>query len=145
MITSSDFQTTLKNLRMVAIIQEREYLSTNSKGDIEYIIQENFLSNISSVIWRETWESNLNALKKLYVTDIPALLDLLIEQELHRELAKVKELLMISKKGLLNLKSVFDQSNHTANIDSLLEDYLDIQISHIQNELEIIAEKNDIQ
>ncbi len=128
-------QSTLKNLRMVAIVQKGEYLSTNSDGDISFIIQESFLSNISSVIWGETWKSNLYALKKLYVTDVPALLGLLIQEERHKELAKVENLLTLSKKGLNNLKSIFDQSNHHANIDSIHEDYLDTQISYIQDEL----------
>lgn len=129
-------QSALKNLRLVAICKEQEYLSTDSDYNIHHVIQESFLSNITAAIWRETWDSNLKALKKLYVNDIPELLDILIKEERYIELKKVGKLLEYSKKGLENLKVVFDLPDHGAHIDTIQEDYLDTQLSYIEEMLE---------
>lgn len=128
-------QSTLKNLRLISTIKEGQYLSTTSSGDIECIIEENIWSDMFSIIYRENWTSNLFALRKLYVSDVDDLLEMLIKEDKRKELFKLKELLEKSVEGLLNLKIVFSEPNHNAQIECLAEDYIDTYISYIEDSL----------
>ena len=97
-------QYTLKNLRLIAAVLEGEYLGTDEKQNIEYIIQDGKWNSAVSTIWGETFVTNLAALKKVYVDEVPPMIKRLIEQDKTKELTKLKELLVNSKDGLKNLK-----------------------------------------
>ena len=127
---------TFKNLRLLATVNSGNYLSTSSDGDIEEIIDNGFVSSLNSFIWRETWNSNLVALNKLFVKDVPALLSELFKEERIKELIKVEKLLTDSKKGLTNLKSIFDNPSQIANISCFQEDFLATQIEYVNDAIE---------
>ena len=134
-------QDTLKNLRLISNIKESEYLSTDNDGCILAIIQNDAISNISSFLCRETWGSNLRALNKLYVKDLPNLIDKLMVSKKKKELVKLEKLLSSSKKGLENLKKTFPQPECQANINCFCEDYLETQLSYIKDSLKEKAYK----
>ena len=132
-------QYTLKNLRLIAVISEVEYLGTDEKQNIEYIIQDGNWNTVKSVVWGETFITNMAAIKKVYVDEIPSMIKRLIEQDKTKELTKLRELLDNSKNGLKNLKKVFCYDNEIANINCLIEDYLDTQLDYLSDYFEKIA------
>lgn len=126
-------QYTLKNLRLIAVVSEGEYLGTDEKQNIEYVIQDGKWNTVKSAVWGETFITNLAALKKCYVDEVPPLIKRLIEQDCSKELTKLRDLLVNSKDGLKNLKKVFCYGNEKANIDCLIEDYLDTQLDYLSD------------
>ena len=127
-------QITLKNLRLMATLKEGQYLSTSSSGDIECTVDDTAATALTSFIYRETWDSNLFALRKLYVSDVPDLLESLIEEDRKKELYKLKDLLEKSTIGLVNLKTIFNEVRHRIQLDCLIEDYLETQISYADDD-----------
>lgn len=117
----------LKNLRLLADCKEGEYLITDNAADIYECVPESFVTTLSSFVYRETWESNLRAIHKIYCIDVPGIIDDIEKDESQLDVDKVKTLLLNSRQGLLNLKKVFNHKSHLANIDCICEDYLDVQ------------------
>lgn len=128
---------TLTNLRLMAGIKKHEYIQTSSEGDILSYLGSNFIHCVSSLIFRENWDSTMHCLNKLYVKEIPALLTDLFEQHEEKddmgydELEKIKKKLKESKKGLINLKVVYQATKELKYIETIEEDFLDCQITRI--------------
>ena len=144
MFTKSTHQDCLKNLRLLAALGEGQYLSTDSSGniistvpDIDASILNCAVNTISAFIYRETWETNLLALRKIYTTEIPTILGELSDDELEYEIVNTYDLLKNSRESLNKLKLVFTDANAHANLDSLRGDYLDAQLSHLEEYCEI--------
>lgn len=122
---------TLSNLRLVAGINPHEYIQTDSEGNILSYLEHNFINCVSSAIYDENWKSTLFCLRKLYVEEMPSLLDKLIEKKADKELKKIGRLLENSLNGLENLKSVYQGTDNLAHINTITEDFCKNQLERV--------------
>lgn len=134
-------ENTLANLRLIGGIKKHEYIQTDKDGNILSYLGHNFINCVSSAIYGENWTSTLKCLKKLYVDEIPELLDELIgdsepeEKGADRELKKIGALLEKSLAGLENLKTVYQGTDSTAHIDTIIDDFAKNQLYRVADEL----------
>lgn len=135
MLNSYDY--TISNLRLVAGIRKHEYIQTDKDGNILSYLEHNFINCVSSAIYGENWRTTLFCLRKLYVTELPRLLNKLIESESEKELKKIGALLEKSLIGLTNLKSVYQGTDSLAHIDTLIEDFCKNQLDRVIDALGI--------
>lgn len=124
---------TFKNLRILSRLAEGQYLCTDSNGNILGCINNYLMSTLHALIYRETWETNLRALKKIYEDEVPKLLDKIFESKEIREpeISMIYHLLKNSRDSLDHLKIIFTEEDHIANLDSLKEDFLDVHMLYI--------------
>jgi len=132
----SSNEDTLTNLRLVGGIRKNEYLQTDANGDILSYLGCNFINCVTSVLFGENWTSTLKCLRKLYVDEIPFIIDELIDKEANEELTKILNLLRKSEKGLHYLSQVYSETDHKAHIDTITDDFLKCQIHKIKNYLQ---------
>jgi hypothetical protein len=128
---------TLTNLRLVGGIKKHEYIQTDSNGDILSYLEHNFINCVSSAIYGENWVSTLKCLRKLYVEELPKLLDELFENESKKELNKVGSLLEKSIGGLENLKAVYQGTDSIAHIDTIVDDFAKNQLEAVCDFLKV--------
>ncbi len=133
-------ESTLCNLRLVGGIKLHEYIQTDSEGNILSYLEHNFVNCVSSAIYGENWKSTLLCLRKLYVDELPKLIHQLIEDKADKELKKIGRLLQASETGLKNLKSVYQGTDSTAHIDTIIDDFCKNQIDRL---LEYLGEQEE--
>ncbi len=128
---------TLCNLRLIATLQKRQYLCTNSKYNIVGIYQDSFYNSIVSSMNMETWRYTKKALHKIYVIEMPQIVKKVSEDGDAREYEKLCDLLKKSLDGLKNLKysyesqfSMFGNSKqeYDCYLSTIIEDYCELQI-----------------
>ncbi len=122
---------TLSNLRLVAGIKKHEYIQTDSDGNILSYLEHNFINCVSSAIYGENWRSTLFCLRKLYVDEMPPLLDKLIEKKAEKELKKIGALLEQSLVGLENLKTVYQNTDNLSHINTIVDDFCKNQLDRV--------------
>lgn len=122
---------TLSNLRLVAGIKKHEYIQTDSEGNILSYLAHNFINCVSSAIYGENWKSTLFCLRKIYVEEMPPLIDELIEKKADKELKKIGGLLEHSLIGLENLKTVYQGTDNLAHISTITEDFCRNQLERV--------------
>lgn len=127
----SGYEHTLTNLRLLSGLRKNEYLQTDSNGNILSYLEDKFIQNIASALYRENWDSTLFCLRKIYETEVSKLMLNLIDEDAEKELLKMRKLLDDSRIGLTNLKTVYKERQYITHLDTLIEDYLNIQIEHI--------------
>lgn len=132
----SSYQCTLKNLRVLNLCKKNMYLNTDSDSNIIATVLNNNWEYLSAIIHKENWESNRESLIKIFVKEVPKLIDELIDNDCQRELKRVKELLEKCKKPLIDLKSVFNSMDQEATLESLSEDYLLTSLDYIKDYLD---------
>ncbi len=135
-------ESTLCNLRLVAGIKKHEYIQTDSDGNILSYLEHNFINCVSSAIYGENWKSTLFCLRKLYVEELPTLIDELIEKDAEsehcsarKELKKIGSLLEKSLTGLENLKTVYQGTDNLAHINTITDDFCTNQLDRIRDYL----------
>ena len=142
------YEHTLSNLRLVGGIKKHEYIQTDSDGNILSFLAHNFINCVSSAIYGENWKSCLFCLRKLYVDEMPVMLEQLIKDEGKKELAKIGNLLELSLTGLENLKTVYQGTDNLAHIDTIIDDFGKNQLDRIGDYLGVPpltpAQKNEI-
>ncbi len=122
---------TLSNLRLIAGIKKHEYIQTDSEGNILSYLAHNFINCVSSAIYGENWKSTLFCLRKLYVEELPPLIDELIKKEADKELKKIGILLEQSLAGLENLKTVYQGTDNLAHINTITDDFCKNQLDRV--------------
>lgn len=122
---------TLSNLRLVAGIKKHEYIQTDAEGNILSYLEHNFVNAVSSAIYGENWKSTLFCLRKIYVEELPPLIDGLIEKKADKELKKIGSLLEKSLIGLENLKSVYQGTDSMAHVDTIIDDFCRNQLERV--------------
>jgi len=125
------YEHTISNLRLVGGIKKHEYIQTDSEGNILSYLAHNFINCVSSAIYGENWKSCLFTLKKLYVEEMPVMLEQLIKDDSKKELKKIGNLLEVSLIGLENLKTVYQGTDNIAHIDTIIEDFGKNQLDRI--------------
>ena len=83
----SGYEHTLTNLRLLSGLRKNEYLQTDSDGNILSYLQDSFIQNLASALYRENWDSTLFCLRKLYETEVSELMTKLFEEEAEKELS----------------------------------------------------------
>lgn len=131
-------ESTLCNLRLVGGIKIHEYIQTDNNGDILSYLEHNFINCVSSAIYGENWNSTLKCLRKLYVDELPKMINKLIEDKADQEIKKIGRLLDKSLDGLKNLKTVYQGTDSTAHIDTIIDDFCKNQIDRL---LEYLGEE----
>ena len=126
---------TLSNLRLIAGIKKHEYIQTDAEGNILSYLEHNFVNCVSSAIYGENWKSTLFCLRKLYVDEIPPLLDELVEKKADNELKKIGSLLERSLIGLENLKTVYQGTDSMAHVDTIIDDFCRNQLKRVGDHL----------
>lgn len=124
---------TLSNLRLVGGIKKHEYIQTDSEGNILSYLSHNFINCVSSAIYGENWSSTLRSLRKIYVDELPILLEKLIEDHSTKELTKIYKLLEDSLIGLENLKIVYQNSDELSHIDTIVDDFCKNQLDRVKD------------
>lgn len=122
---------TLSNLRLIGGIKPHEYIQTDSEGNILSYLEHNFINCVSSAIYGENWKSTLYCLRKIYVEELPPLIDGLIEKKAEKELKKIGSLLEKSLNGLENLKTVYQGTDNLAHINTISDDFCKNQLERI--------------
>ncbi len=72
---------TLSNLRLIGGITHNQYIQTDNKGNVVGYLGHTFANCVSSAIFGENWQSTLCCLRKLYVDEMPKLIDMLIKKK----------------------------------------------------------------
>ena len=124
---------TLSNLRLVAGIKAHEYIQTDCDGNIVSYLGHNFINCVTSAVYGENFNSTMKCLRKLYVDEMPELLESLMKKESDKELQKIGVLLEKSIVGLVNLKIVYQKMDEEAHINTVIDDFA-------QNQLERVVE-----
>lgn len=132
----SGYEHTLTNLRLLKGLEKKEYLQTCSEGNIIAYLGDTFITNIASALYRDNWSSTLFCLHRIYVEECPKLVTKLIKENAEKELKKIKVLLDDSRVGLKNLKTVYSENQYVSHLDTLIDDYLNTQLDHIEEFLE---------
>lgn len=126
-------ESTLANLRLIAGIKAHEYIQTDCDGNILSYLGHNFISCVTSTIYGENFNSTMKCLRKLYVDEMPKLLEELFKTDSDKELQKIGVLLEKSIEGLINLKVVYQKMDEEAHINTVIDDFA-------QNQLERVVE-----
>jgi len=143
-MNSSDHRTGT-NLRLLGTIEKNQYMRTDRKYDIIGIVGDTPYNMFMSMVFFDTWNSTKYSLRKIFTTDIPELHTRLIKKERCEELKNLRILLYNAAEGLRNLKWVYKNDELAiANIDSITDDYINIQISDIESYLTSKNEKFEI-
>ena len=132
----SSNENTLSNLRLMAGIKENEFIQTDSDGNILSYLGHNFINCVSSAIYGENFNSTMRCLRKLYVDEMPVLLEKLMKSRSKKELKKIYKLLDKSIVGLKNLKTVYVGTDQLAHINTVIEDFADNQLSRLNDFLD---------
>jgi len=122
---------TISNLRLVGGIKLHEYIQCDVEGNILSYLEHNFINCVSSAISGDNWKTTLSCLRKLYVDELPILIEELIDNDNFRELKKIGSLLEKSLVGLENLKSVYQNTDNLAHIETIIDDFCKNQIESI--------------
>lgn len=128
-----DFNTsnTLCNLRLIATLQKRQYLSTNARYDITGVYSESLYNFIASALTMETWRYTKKTLHKIYVIEVPLLIEKFFNSDMSdiKGVEKLCDLLRKSLKGLKNLKYSYEYNKeYDCYISTIIEDYCEVQI-----------------
>lgn len=131
MMTKST-EDTLTNLLLIGGIKKHEFIQTDSNGDILSYLEHNFINCVSPTIYKENWTSTLKCLRKLYVDELPKILDGLFENESKQELNRIEALLKKSIIGLENLKSVYQASDELSHVCTIIDDFAENQLATLR-------------
>lgn len=122
---------TLSNLRLIGGIKIHEYIQTDSDGNVLSYLEHNFINCVSSAIYGENWKTTLFCLRKLYVDEMPKLLEELIKSDSKKELQKIGNLLEKSILGLENLKTVYQGTDNLAHLNTIIDDFAKNQLERL--------------
>lgn len=122
---------TLSNLRLMGGIKKHEYIQTDAEGNVLSYLEHNFINCVSSAIYGENWKSTLFCLRKLYVDEMPKLLEELIKSDSKKELEKIGCLLEKSLIGLENLKVVYQGTDNLAHLNTIMDDFAKNQLHRL--------------
>lgn len=132
---------TLSNLRLIAGIKKHEYIQTDSDANILSYLGHNFVNCVSSAIYGENFDSTMRCLRKVYVDEMPVLLDKLMKSRSKKELKKIGKLLEKSLVGLENLKIVYQGTDQLAHVNTVIDDFAKNQLDRLNEFLDKI--RND--
>jgi len=120
------------NLRLIGIIKKNQRLRINRNYNIIDVVENTSYSAITAYLWWDTWYYTKYSIKKIFTKDTADLCTKLIEGSKNKELEKIRTLLQNAMKGLNNLKIVYEDNDLAlANIDSITEDFISMQINNI--------------
>lgn len=138
----SSNQHTLSNLRMMAGVKIHEYIQTDRDGNILSYLSHNFINCVSSAIYGENFDSTMRCIRKLYVDEMPVLLDKLMKSRSKKELKKIYKLLDASVVGLKNLKTVYQGTSELAHVNTVIDDFADTQLERLKEFLDQIDKED---
>lgn len=133
MLSSNDH--TLSNLRLMAGVKVHEYIQTDCEGNILSYLGHNFVNCVTNAVYGENWHSTLKCIRKLYVYEMPDLIEKAIEKGRVKTLKKIHKLLTESLGGLTNLKTVYQGDDMTAHINTLIDDFCKGQIEVLEEKI----------
>ena len=142
MLNSND--NTLCNLRLVGGIKKHEYIQTDKDNNILSYLGHNFINCVTSTIYGENWNSTMLCLRKLYVDEMPVLIQKLIDSKSYKELRKIGRILEESLVGLENLKTVYQGTDSLAHIETIIDDFAKNQLERIVEYLEPLGMLKDV-
>jgi len=129
-------QHTCTNLRLVGIIKKNQRLRINRSYNVINVVDNTPYTALTAFLWWDTWYYTKYALKKIFTEDTPKLCAKLINADRTKELTNICQLLRNTAIGLTNLKVAYkDDELALANIDSIIEDYIGIQVNDIEEYL----------
>ena len=123
---------TLSNLRLIAGIKKHEYIQTDKDGNILSYLGHNFINCVTSTIYGENFNSTMKCLRRLYVDEMPKLLQELMKTRSKKELNKIGKLLEDSLVGLDNLKTVYQGTDELAHINTVIDDFAKNQLERLK-------------
>lgn len=127
-------QHTCANLRLLGIVGKNQYIRTNRNLNITDVVDVSAYNNIMATCCYDTWDNRTKkGLRKLFTIDVPTLNLKLINTTKFDELLHLRVLLYKSKEGLHNLKYYYlSDKLAIATIDSICEEYIDIQVNKME-------------
>ena len=149
---SKNFDDLLYNLRVLGMIEDGEYISCDSKNNIESRWSSSWWNTLTSSLKFETFEQTYDCLKNVYCISMPDyLIDITEFDEkgnlLHACELKLSDLLKVlelSRNGVVKLKNIYQKSYPTTSssrptddksegkyddkFNTIIESYIDIDI-----------------
>lgn len=129
---------TLSNLRLIANIKKHEYIQTDRDGNILSYLGHNFVNCVSSIIYEENFNSTMRCLRKLYVDEMPLLLEQLMKNGSKKKLNKIGKLLEKSLIGLDNLKIVYQGTDKLVHINIVIDDFAKNQLDRLKDFVKVM-------
>ena len=144
-------QHTCTNLRLVGIIKKNQRLRINRSYNVTDVVDNTPYSAAVAFFSWDTWYYTKYATKKIFTEDTPKLCAKLIQSRRAKELKNIENLLTKASDGLINLKIAYKNDELAlAHIDSIVEDYIIMQINDIKeyfvkNSIENITQPRSFQ